>query len=243
MRPFPFGMNFFRIGYAIRESKAYGGKFMKRALTLLLVFCLTATCLAGCRMGGVEDTTPTLPTEAPTAPTTEPTEAPTGDTALQGSASTQSAKILINIWSTYTEDERFAVYGGAVENSVSDGPGDLDMKSTEELTTRYLVPEDQLATIREGASLVHMMNNNIFTAVVFQLADEANESTLAKALRDNLQKNQWICGQPDKLLIAEMEDDRLLMAFGSKDAMDTFRGKLMGVYADTKILYEENITA
>ncbi len=217
---------------------------MKKTLMLLLVGCLLATCLTGCRMGGGEDTTPsTQPTEESTAPTTEPSEAPTDDVMSQGSASTQSAKILSNIWGTYTENERFAVYGGAVENSVSDGPGDLDMKNTEELTTRYLVPEDQLATIREGASLVHLMNNNIFTGVVFQLADEANEKTLAKALRDKIQGNQWICGQPDKLLIADLEDDHLLMAFGSKDAMETFRSKLMGVYADTDILYEENITA
>ena len=218
---------------------------MKKTIMLLLVFCLLATCLTGCRMSGTEDTTPSQqPTEESTMPTTEPSEAPTGDnTALQGSASTQSAKILSNIWSTYAEDERFAVYGGTVENSVSDGPGDLDMKNTEELTTRYLVPEDQLATIREGASLVHLMNNNIFTGVVFQLADEANEKTLAKTLRDKLQGNQWICGQPDKLLIADLEGDHLLMAFGSKDAMETFRGKLMGVYADAEILYEENITA
>lgn len=216
---------------------------MKKTITLLLVFCLAASCLAGCRMGGGEDTTPTQPTQEATPPTTEPSEMPTEDVTLQGSASTQSAKILSNIWGTYSESERFAVYGGAVENSVSDGPGDLDMKNTEEITTRYLVPEDQLATIREGASLVHMMNNNIFTAVVFQLADKANENTLAKALRDKIQGNQWICGQPDKLLIANLEDDHLLMAFGSKDAMDTFRGKLMGVYADAEILFEENITA
>lgn len=216
---------------------------MKKTLTLLLAFCLIATCLAGCRMSGTEDTTPTQPTEESTTPNTEPSEAPTDDATPQGSASTQSAKILSNIWGTYAENERFAVYGGAVENSVSDGPGDLDMKNTEEITTRYLVPQEHLATIREGASLVHLMNNNIFTCVVFQLADEANEKTIAKALRDNIQGNQWICGQPDKLLIASLEGDHLLMAFGSKDAMETFRGKLMGVYADADILYEENITA
>ncbi len=218
---------------------------MKKCMTLLLVGCLLATCLTGCRMSGGEDTAPsTQPTDESTMPTTEPSEAPTDDAALlQGSADTQSAQILSRIWGTYAENERFAAYGGAVENSVSDGPGDLDMKNTEELTTRYLVPEEQLATIREGASLVHLMNNNIFTGVVFQLADEANEKTLAKALRDNIQGNQWICGQPDKLLIADLEDDHLLMAFGSKDAMETFRGKLMGVYADADILYDENITA
>lgn len=217
---------------------------MKKSMLLLLVGCLLATCLTACRMSGAEDTTPsTQPTEEATTPT-EPSQAPTDDAiAPQGSASTESARILSNIWSTYADNERFAAYGGAVENSVSDGPGDLDMKNTEEITTRYLVPEDQLATIREGASLVHLMNNNIFTGVVFQLADEANEETLAKALRDKIQGNQWICGQPDKLLIADLEGDHLLMAFGSKDAIDTFRTKLSGVYADADILYEENIVA
>lgn len=217
---------------------------MKKCFLLLLIVTLLLS-LAGCRRANPTDTTPsTQPTTEPTVPTAGHTQAPTDNIVVpQGSAKTESARILANIWGTYADDERFAVYGGAVENSIADGPGDLDMTNTEELTTRYLLPEAQLSSVDEGASLVHLMNNNIFTGVVFHLVDAADTETVAKALRDNVQNNQWICGQPDQLLIADLDDDHLLMVFGSADAVDTFRGKLTGVYADADMLYDEAILA
>ena len=210
---------------------------MKKALAFLLAGALIAA-MTGCA--------PAMPaTEPSTVPsTTVPTQAPTQATTLpSATGENSSAKILTDIWQTYNEDERFAVYGGAVENSVADAPGDLDMTNTEEITGRYLLPEAQLTSVKEAASLVHMMNNNIFTAVVFRLSDSAEMQTVAKALRDNVQGNQWICGQPDKLLVADMKDGHLLMVFGSNDAVNTFKTKLTGVYADAATLYEENIVA
>ena len=214
---------------------------MKKYLSFLLIAALLVA-LTGCRPATPADTTPsTQPSTTPTdAPTQGTTEAPTQGTTT---AQTDSAKILANIWQAYAENERFAVYGGAVENSVADAPGDLDISNTEELTGRYLLPQEQLASVKEAASMVHLMNNNIFTAVVFRLTDEAETETVANALRTSVQGNQWICGQPDKLLMADMEDDHLLMVFGSADAVDTFKAKLSGVYADADILYDENIVA
>lgn len=219
---------------------------MKKILALfLMAVCLTG-CLTGCRMGNNGDTTPsTQPTVQPTQPTTPATN-PTGATDPTGgihTAKTESARILANIWAAYADDQRFAVYGGAVENSVADGPGDLDMMNADELTSRYLLPEKHLALVQEGASLVHLMNNNIFTAVVFKLTDSQRLNTVAKDLRDNVQQNRWICGQPDKLLIADMGDDQLLMVFASNDAMEAFRANMGKVYAGAKTLYSENILA
>ena len=144
---------------------------------------------------------------------------------------------------SYYKQTDVAVYGGAVENSVADGPGDLDMMNADELTTRYLLPESHLPLVQEGASLVHLMNNNIFTAAVFKLTDSQRLNTVAKDLRDNVQQNRWICGQPDKLLIADMGDGQLLMVFGSNDAMDGFRTNMTKVYPNANILYSENILA
>lgn len=210
---------------------------MKKCLLLVLVGAMLLLCLTGCRRTMPDDTTPT---PAPTQPTVAPTQEPT---QLQGTADTQSARILLNIWNTYADEERFAAYGGAIEHSVSDGPGDLDIANTEELTVRYLLPEDQLTAVKEAASLVHLMNNNIFTGVVFGLNDPAAMQTVAKALRDSVQNNRWICGQPERLLIANVDNGYLLMVFGSNDAVDVFRGKLSGVYAAAPIIYDEDILA
>ena len=210
------------------------------------VFALFLSCVmllglfAGCRSNVPQETDGHIvPTDDNTGATIM-TELTT-PTMPTGMAESNSAKILQKIWDQYQEDERFAVYGGAVEQSVADAPGDLDMSVTEELTTRYLLPEDQLAMVEEGASLVHLMNNNIFTAVIFRVKGDVQ--TLAKSWRSSIQATRWICGQPDRMLMVQPESGYLLMAFGSQDAMTTFKTKLMAAYSGASMIYEEAIVA
>lgn len=208
-------------------------KFLAFLLAALMAFSVTA-----CAPSMNETTAPsTTPATTPTQPSTQSTTVPAIDNQ---NGSTQT---LFAIWNTYKDEDRFAAYGGAVENSVADAPGALDLSNTEEITGRYLLPEDQLANVTEAASLVHMMNNNIFTAAVFGLKDGTDMQTVADALFDNVMNNQWICGQPDKLVIADMGSNQLLMVFGSNEAVEVFKTNMAGVYADAKILYEETIVA
>lgn len=219
---------------------------MKFIAYLLLVVLLMAS-LTGCRRNVPQETDGSIvPTDSmgestPTQSThqTEPSE----PEIPQGTADTESARILKTIWDSYGEDERFAAYGGQVEMAVNDGPGDLDITATEELTTRYLLPQEQLAMVTEGASLVHLMNNNIFTAVVFRMNDGSQMKTVADAWHKAIRDNRWICGQPDRLLLAQVDDNHILMSFGSQDLMNGFEGKLKAAYPDSKMLYKEAIVA
>ncbi|MBE6960371.1 MAG: hypothetical protein E7448_06590 [Ruminococcaceae bacterium] len=210
------------------------------------VFALFLTCvmllgmLAGCRSNVPQETDGHIvPTDDSTGATLM-TEL-TVPTMPVGMAESDSAKILQKIWDQYPENERFAVYGGAVEQSVADAPGDLDMSMTEELTTRYLLPEDQLQMVEEGASLVHLMNNNIFTAAVFRVKE--NPENLAKSWRSSIMSTRWICGQPDRLIMARPMEGYLLMAFGSQDAMSAFKNHLTAAFPAAHIVYEEAIVA
>jgi len=222
---------------------------MKKITAILLALVMMLTLMAGCTGGSTEPTESTNPTEstgsteAPTQPTqsTQPTQ-PTTEPTPVGTANTSSAQILAKIWAEYGENERFASFGGTVEHAVNDAPGDLDMTNTEEITNKYLLPVDQLSNVESGASLVHLMNSNIFTAAAFKMKEGADVRATAKALRDNIQKTQWICGQPDQLLVAEV-DDHLLMAFTAKENMDTFRQKLNTAYATASVIYNEAVTA
>ena len=215
---------------------------MKRTIAILLAVMMTMLPLSGCRFGGNADTTgDTTPSTQATQPSTEATQPSSEDTQdTLGTGESSGAQILSAIWGAYEDDQRFAAYGGTVEHSVADAPGDLDMNNTEELTTKYLLPVEQLAMVKSAASLVHLMNSNIFTGVVFEV--EGSVSDLADAVRKNVQNTQWICGQPDQLLMAELQG-HLLMAFGGNEAMDTFRSKLKEVHTAAKILYDEAITA
>ena len=214
-----------------------------KKIVLLLAAAMLLGLLSGCRLSvGPATTAPN--TTAP-AVTTLPTTVtvPTTSAIPSGTAGTTSAQLLEAIWDSYGQEERFAAYGGTVEHSVSDAPGDLNMAATDELTNAYLIPGDLLDEVEEGASLVHMMNSNIFTAVVLKMKPTGQLRSFADRWRGMIRENRWICGQPVRLLMMAVDEEHLLMAFGSNDAMDTFRSKAGDVYGQSKTLYDEPIVA
>lgn len=209
---------------------------MIRMFLVFLAAMVVAGSLVGCRANVPQDDNGQINTDNTQTDTNTPTQDHTNQSA-------DSTKILENIWAKYEEDEKFSVYGGALENSVNDAPGALDVTDEEEMTTRYLLPSEMLGKVSEGASLVHMMNNNIFTAVVVKLSNSTEMKTVYENWRDTIQRNQWICGQPDRLLMANVDGSHLLMVFASKEAMDTFKQKMAQAYPQGAILYDEAIVS
>ncbi|MBQ2785289.1 MAG: hypothetical protein IJF02_02135 [Oscillospiraceae bacterium] len=216
---------------------------MKKTTVLFMTTLLLVSVLTGCRSNVPQDTTGNIVPSTTTSPTTTAPSTTTPSTDNQGGETEATAQLLQSIWDKYADEERFAAYGGAVENSISDAPGSLDVTNAEEMTNRYLVPQEQLKAIQEAASLVHMMNSNIFTAVAVKIGDNADQKALQTAWRDAIQGNQWICGQPDRLLMADIGEGYMVMAFGSADAMELFSGKLAEVYPDAQSLYNEAIVS
>ena len=212
---------------------------MKKFVFTLLSVVLTVLMCSGCRANVPQDTSGNI---VPTTTTLPQQTTPTMTTAGNETRN-QSVEILQNIWNQYGEEDRFSCYGGEIEQSVSDAPGSLDVKNTEEMVNRYLLPEGQLASVEEGASLVHMMNSNIFTGVAVKLAPSADMTGLYEAWRDAIQKNRWICGQPDRLLMADVGGTHLLMVFGSTEAVQTFSDKLGIAYPQARVLYVEAIVS
>lgn len=219
---------------------------MRKLAIMFMIAMLIMTSLTGCRANVPQDTTGQImpSSTAPSTSTTAPSStAPSGTQNGNTDNATESVQILSAIWNQYGEGDKFAAYGGAVDNAVDNAPGALNMSDSEELTTRYLIPQDQLTAIRAGASLVHMMNNNIFTGVVVTLSENGDMKALYEAWRDTIQGNRWICGQPDRLLMASVDDTHLVMAFGSTEAMNTFTGKLSAAHSSAKVLYNEAVVS
>lgn len=221
------------------RSNIHGGNTMRKIASLLIAAALPVILLAGCAGSVPAGTVGTTPpgTSVPLTQVTTPahTQPPAGQNGCTG--------ILERIWAEYDAQERFASYGGTVEQAVSDAPGPLDVKNAEELTARYLIPQELHAQMQEAASLVHMMNSNIFTGVTVRLSEGVDGKTFAQSWRNVIQKNRWICGQPDRLLMVALRDGHLLMAFGSGEAVALFRSKLAAAYTDVDILYEEAIVS
>ena len=200
---------------------------MKRKISLLLVLVMAVTLLAGCKKNN-ENNQDTNNTENTTGNVSQ--EAP--ESALQ---------ILQNVWNTYGEEEKFAIIGGNMENPVDNAPGDFNMEHVEGLTGNLVIPAEQLAKVKSAALMMHMMNANTFTAGAVQLADGENTAEFAKTMQEALQNNRWICGTPEKLLIATFDGNYVLVAFGVSQTLDTFHSKLTEVYPGVSIAYAENI--
>ena len=197
---------------------------MKKMIAMLLALTMLVA-FAGCNNEKTPDTTEgTKAPETTAAPTTEP--AVTIASALE---------ILENTWALFGEDEKFFVMGGDFDNMVDGAPGKVT--NSDFIAGNLLVPADQTANITDVASLLHAMNANTFTCAAYAVADA---NAFATAMQTAIQGNQWMCGFPEKLLIAEV-GGYVVVAFGHGDAVNPFQTKLTAAYPTTQILVDEPI--
>ncbi|MBQ9967687.1 MAG: hypothetical protein IJO88_03070 [Oscillospiraceae bacterium] len=153
---------------------------------------------------------------------------------------TATLMLLQDIWMQYADNEKFAVMGGNPEAGVMDAPGSYDLTYAENLGYQLVIPADQLAGITEASTMIHMMNANTFSCGAFTLAEGVDAAAFAQAVRDALQGNQWICGFPETMFIANV-GGIVLVAFGVNDAMGPFVENLNEAYADIQIYFDEAI--
>lgn len=215
---------------------------MKKLISLLLVLVMVAAMAAGCgQKDGNTDTTAT------TAATTEATTAPTETTesveditvATQPAAEPGTAlAVLQDVWALFGENEKFFAFGGDGLNMVDGAPGAYtDMEA---LTVQLLVPESQQANVTEIASLFHGMMANNFTCGAFKLAEGVDAAAFADTMYNAAKNNQWMCGMPEKVMVAVV-DDIVVLVFGLSDVLDTFEANLVEAYPNAEVKYAEAI--
>ena len=191
---------------------------MKKLISLALVLAMALSVLAGC--GATPDN---------------------GGASNETAAPASALEVLENIWNKYGEDEMFPVIGGNMENPVDGAPGNYDMAYAENLPYNLIIPAEELGNVTEAASMIHMMNANTFTAGVVKLADGVDVAAFAATMHDALVNNQWMCGMPEYMVIADMGGSYLLVAFGVNDAMTPFQAHMAEAYADVTPLYSESM--
>lgn len=179
--------------------------------------------------GGTEKPEDTTAPEDTTSGTPEEPETPVGN----------ALDILNTIWSSYADDEKFAIIGG--DERVMDAPGTLDPSNTQTMSGSYYIPEANAAMVDDAASMIHMMNANTFTGGVYHLKDAANVDAFASAVKDNILGAQWICGFPDKVLVISI-DDYVIVVFGAEEIIDNFGAKTAAAFNGAEVLYDEIIT-
>ena len=145
-----------------------------------------------------------------------------------------STTLLSNVFAQYAEDEKFPIGGGAGEAMVMDAPSAMDLSDAETVDFMVGLPVDSAAMVDDAASALHMMNANTFTAGAFRVTDSANVETVVKALQENIQARQWMCGIPEGLVIYTV-GNYVVSAFGAQELLDTFASHLGGVYGEAVV--------
>ncbi len=147
--------------------------------------------------------------------------------------------ILNTVWNSYTEDTKFFAMGGDFNNIVDNAPGAVDVTDADTLASQFVCPADAAAMIDGAASLVHAMNANTFTGVAYHIAEGADAAAFITAMQTAVENNQWMCGFPEKLMIATVSDEYVVVAFGAADLIDTFKTNLTAAYSITEVSVEK----
>ncbi len=158
-----------------------------------------------------------------------------------GTEPESALSVLQTVWDSFSDTEKFPVYGGDSGNMTDGAPGDFSITDTDGLRYNLLVPEAQLGSVEQAASMIHGMMVNNFTCGVFRLAKDKDAKLFADAMAEAVRNNQWLCGTPEQLLIANVGSRYVVMCFGLSDVLSIFSGKLTAVYPGTQILYNESI--
>ena len=188
---------------------------MKKITSLALALALALT-LAAC---GKKDNT-----------------AGSGDSSVPADATA----LLTAVWDAHSDDEKFPAAGGDYENPVEDAPGAVSIADADNLNYMLTLPVEDAGKIDGAASLSHMMNANTFTCGALRVKNGDDAAKLAEDLRDAIQNKQWMCGFPDKLVIATL-GNYVVSVYGDEELVNTFRDKLQAAYSDAAIAYDEMI--
>ena len=172
-------------------------------------------------------------------------------TACGGGTNTETTKddtegkkavdILTDVYAAYEEDEKFSIAGGDYENMVMDAPGTVNVANGETLDTLLGFPADSAELLDDGASMMHMMNQNTFTAGVYHVVNADDVQTVADAIKENILNRQWMCGFPDDLVIYSVGTSYVAAVFGAEDLVDNFEEELQETYSSAKLLHEEDL--
>lgn len=150
--------------------------------------------------------------------------------------------VLTTVADAYAEDQKFPMAGGDSENMSTEGPAAFDISKTEELTTSLTLPESEIKHIDDAASLVHMMNANIFTGAAYHLTDDTDMKDFSKAVEESVLSKQWICGMPDTLVILKADDEYVVTAYGEAEIMETFKENAEASLDGSEVILETSVS-
>ena len=226
---------------------------MKKLFAMILCLVMVLSLVA---CGETPETTeatatePTTTTEEPTT-TTEATEEVTTESTTEATeevilgSATDAVEVLKAVMNGYNTthagtDFELHVVGGGYENSNWEGPDVVPAADTAYMGDVLLVPEAELANIEATASAMHSMMINNFCAGAYNLVEGADVAAFATAMQAAIQGNQWVCGFPEQLVIADV-GGCVIVVYGNGQIVEKFSTAISETYPSTTVLVNEAI--
>lgn len=198
---------------------------MKKILALTLALMMLTMCFVACGQNNdnADDTTTTAgnndavttPADTTTAATEDTTEA-TAELAY-GNALELLQIIFDKYNATATEETKLYVCGGNVNNFETvntEAPAAFVALDNEDYNQNLGFPTAEADKIVSAASMFNMMNANTFTCYTIQLTEGTDVDAMANTVKENILARQWICGQPEKLVIAKAPGNYIIVVWG-----------------------------
>ncbi len=214
---------------------------MKKILAITLALLMLTMALVACDNGeqNVEDTTTdaevttdakteagtSAETEADTsadseaADNTTAEETTTAPAELAYNSAEELLKLLMDAYNANaTEETMLYVCGGNpynFETTNPEGPAKFVALEDADYDANLGYPTADISKQDDAASMFNMMNMNVFNCYAVHFTNSADVDAMATAIKDNILARQWICGAPEKLVIAKMPGDYLVVVWGA----------------------------
>lgn len=197
---------------------------MKKIIALILACLMLTMSFVACTDNGDADTTTEPPAgDTTTAPAADQTTAAPETTEAPVELAYESAIELLNIvFEKYnaaqaTDDTKLWVGGGNINNFDTvnpEGPGAFVALDNEDYNQNLGFPAEHADKIASAASMFNMMNANTFNCYTIQFTEGTDVDAMITAAKDNILARQWICGSPEKLVIAKAPGNYIIVVWG-----------------------------
>ncbi len=190
------------------------------ALTIALLMLTMSFVACGNNNDNADDTTTTAGNNDAVTTPADTTAADT-TTAAPELAYSNALELLEIIFEKYnaaaTEETKLYVCGGNVNNFETtnpEGPAAFVALENEDYNANLGFPAANADKIASAASMFNMMNANTFNCYTIQFTDGTDVDAMITALKDNILARQWICGSPEKLVIAKAPGNCIIVVWG-----------------------------
>jgi hypothetical protein len=194
---------------------------MKKIIALILACLMLTMSFVACDKGETETTTESVENNQ--------TEAPAGDTTAEETTEAvvelpykSAIELLQIIFEKYnaaqaTDDTKLWVSGGNINNFETcnmEGPAAFVALADEDYNQNLGIPAAEASKIASAASMFNMMNANTFNCFTVQLTEGTDADAFVNTVKDSILSRQWICGSPEKLVIAKAPGNYVIVVWG-----------------------------